>query len=65
YPMDQIPDEKYKLPSFVWLDYIRPRDKDDIFNWIGKHENEKLKKIERTPPASPRDMHIERQKNKK
>ncbi len=65
YPMDQIPDEKYKLPSFVWLDYIRPRDKEDIFNWRSKREGEKLKKIERTPPASPRDMHIERPKNKK
>ena len=23
YPMDQIPADKMKLPSFVWFDYIR------------------------------------------
>ena len=36
YPMDQIPADKYKLPSFVWFDYIRPRNKEDIFEWRGK-----------------------------
>ena len=44
YPMDQIPADKYKLPSFVWFDYIRPRNKEDIFEWRGKMAGEQLQK---------------------
>ena len=62
YPMDQIPADKYRLPSFVWLDYIRPLNKADIFNWRGKKADAVLKKSDRQPTASPRDMHIERKK---
>ena len=36
YPMDQIPAEKYKLPTFAWFDYIRPQNKEDIFEWWAK-----------------------------
>lgn len=43
YPMEQIPSDKLKLPSFVWLDYIRPKSRSDIFNWIGKKEDETIK----------------------
>lgn len=43
YPMEQIPSDKLKLPSFVWLDYIRPKSKNDIFNWISKKEDEVIK----------------------
>lgn len=32
YPMTQIPPDKYKLSEFIWLDDLRPKDKDDIFN---------------------------------
>ena len=31
YPMLQRPPEKMKLDNFVWFDYIRPLDKEDIF----------------------------------
>lgn len=62
YPMDQIPPDKAKLPSFVWLDYIRPRDKNDIFEWRAKKADEILHKNERKPLTSPRDMHIKRKK---
>lgn len=38
YPMTQIPPEKYFLPGFAWYDYMRPVDKDDIFNWRPKKQ---------------------------
>lgn len=62
YPLDQIPADKMKLPSFVWFDYIRPRNKQDIFDWRGKKADQKMQKSDRKPAASPRDMHIERTK---
>lgn len=62
YPLDQIPAEKSKLPSFVWFDYIRPKNKEDIFEWRGKKAGEVLKKSDRKPVVSPRNMHIKRNK---
>jgi lipopolysaccharide export system protein LptA len=62
YPLDQIPQEKYKLPSFVWFGYIRPLNKEDIFEWRGKKAGDELKKSDRKPMVSPRDMHIRRTK---
>ncbi len=47
YPMDQIPPEKLRLPTFVWFDYIRPLNKEDIFNWRGKKAGETLQKSTR------------------
>lgn len=47
YPMSQIPPEKKFLPSYAWFDYIRPVDKDDIFNWRGKKGGTELKKVKR------------------
>ena len=60
YPLDQIPADKYKLPSFVWFDYIRPLNKEDIFHWRGKKAGEVLQKTDRKPVTSPRNMHIKR-----
>lgn len=62
YPMDQIPAEKYRLPAFAWFDYIRPRDKDDIFEWRGKKAGQQLQKSDRKPLTSPRNMNIKRNK---
>ena len=63
YPMDQIPPDKYKLPTFAWFDYVRPRSKMDIFEWRGKKAGQTLQKSNRQMPAtSPRDMHIRRNK---
>lgn len=53
YPMDQIPSDKYRLPNFAWFDYIRPLDKNDIFNWRGKKAGEQLKKTTRKDPPLP------------
>lgn len=60
YPMNQIPPDKFRLPSFAWFDYIRPRDKEDIFEWRGKKAGETLQKSDRKPVTSPRNMHIKR-----
>lgn len=47
YPMDQIPDDKKQLPSFVWFDYIRPTSKDDLFEWKEKRAGQELQKSNR------------------
>lgn len=52
YPMNQIPADKKYLPGFEWFSYVRPRDKDDIFNWRPKRAGTELKKEER--PEAPR-----------
>ena len=47
YPMTQIPAGKDKLDVFAWFDYIRPKDKDDVFNWKAKASGTELKHIKR------------------
>lgn len=47
YPITQIPPSKKLLPAFAWFDYVRPRDKYDIFNWRGKAKGSELKDIGR------------------
>lgn len=47
YPITQVPPGKSKLPSFAWFDYIRPLNKDDIFEWRGKAGGTELKEIKR------------------
>ena len=54
YPMDQIPPEKLRLPTFAWFDYIRPLNKEDIFNWRGKKQGETLQKSTRKPINLPK-----------
>lgn len=43
YPMALIPKDKLYLENFAWFDYIRPKDKTDIFQWRGKKEGTELK----------------------
>lgn len=43
YPISQIPPEKKRLPNFAWFDYIRPLNKDDIFEWRAKAGGTQLK----------------------
>ncbi len=40
YPMTQIPPDKYFLPEYAWYDYVRPLDKQDIYNWRPKKKAE-------------------------
>ena len=36
YPLNQIPEDRKRLHGFMWYDYIRPLNRDDIFNWRAK-----------------------------
>ena len=56
YPMTQIPPERYKLDGFTWFDYIRPINKDDIYEWRGKKDGTQLKN---TPRHAAPLQHIE------
>lgn len=47
YPMLMLPPDKMKLENFAWFDYIRPLNKDDIFEWRGKKAGQGLKKSSR------------------
>lgn len=51
YPMSQIPLGKEKLEAFGWFDYVRPLNKDDLFEWRPKAAGSELKKVQpRTLP---------------
>ncbi|MCH5307552.1 MAG: hypothetical protein J1E37_05675 [Prevotella sp.] len=50
YPINQIPPDRNPLPGFAWFDYVRPLDKDDIFNWRPKKAGTELKEIKRREP---------------
>ena len=47
YPITQIPPDRLRLPAFAWFEYIRPKNKDDIFNWRGKGKENELKQEKR------------------
>ena len=47
YPMGQRPPEKRFLDNFAWFDYVRPRNKEDIFDWRGKSSDMQLKTVRR------------------
>lgn len=47
YPITQVPPDKLHLGAFEWFDYIRPLDKNDIFEWRGKKGGSQLKAIPR------------------
>lgn len=43
YPIGMAPPERTKLENFAWFDYMRPKDKYDIFEWRGKAKGTELK----------------------
>lgn len=43
YPIGMAPPDRTKLTGFAWFDWIRPKNKDDIFEWRSKGEGNKLK----------------------
>ena len=53
YPINQIPPGTDRLENFVWFDYIRPLNKEDIFNWRAKKVSDQLKKNTREPVELP------------
>lgn len=46
YPPIELPNNRRYLSTFAWFDYIRPLDKDDIFEWRGKDSKYILKATE-------------------
>lgn len=42
YPIPMIPSGKLYLSNFAWFDYVRPLDKDDVFNWRSKKKGTEL-----------------------
>lgn len=43
HPLALVPHNERFLESFAWFDYVRPVDKDDIFNWRPKKAGSELK----------------------
>lgn len=43
YPLTMAPEDRTHLTGFAWFEWIRPKDKDDIFEWKSKNEANKLK----------------------
>lgn len=43
YPVGAAPRERTYLSNFAWFDYIRPQDKNDLFEWRGKKSGTELK----------------------
>ena len=52
YPPFNVPPETLYLDNFAWFDYVRPLNKDDIFNWRPKKAGTELKESVRH--AAPR-----------
>ncbi len=67
YPLFLIPPKELYLDNFAWFDYIRPLDKDDIFNWRGKKSGTELKPTVRrsAPKQSLDNVKGEKKKGKK
>lgn len=53
YPLELLPAGKDRLPNFVWLERLRPRNKYDIMVWRGKDEEQKLKTTSRKQVPLP------------
>ena len=47
YPLALVEKSKLYLSQFAWFDYMRPKDKYDIFHWQAKTAGTELKKTER------------------
>ena len=56
HPLALIPPNERFLPNFQWFDYVRPVNKDDIFNWRPKKAGSELKPaIKHAGPKKNRD----------
>lgn len=62
YPIPLIPPDALYLQNFAWFDYIRPRDKYDIFEWRPKEAGTELKESVRHSAPKQKLDDIRRQK---
>jgi len=53
YPMLMIPNKSLYLDNFGWFDYVRPLNKEDVFNWRGKKQGSELVYKIRKPMPLP------------
>lgn len=65
YPLPLIPSDVRFLSNFAWFDYIRPIDKDDIFNWRGKKAGTELKQSVRREAPRQRLKDINKKEKSK
>lgn len=62
YPLPLIPSDKLFLDNFVWLDYLRPKSKEDIFLWRAKKSEHMLRE---SSPEVNMPMPAVQQKNRR
>ena len=62
YPIPLIPPDALYLQNFAWFDYIRPRDKYDLFEWRPKKEGTELKESVRHSAPKQKLSDIRKQK---
>lgn len=66
YPPFLVPPQELYLDNFAWFDYMRPLDKDDIFDWRPKKAGTELKEsIRREAPRQTLENVKEKGKRKK
>ena len=66
YPLTLVPPGELYLENFAWFDYVRPLDKDDIFNWRPKKSGTELKEsVRRTAPRQRLEDVKEKKKENK
>lgn len=62
YPIPLIPQNMLYLQNFEWFDYIRPLNKDDIFEWRPKKAGSELKESVRHAAPKQKLSDIKKQK---
>ena len=62
YPIPLIPQDMLYLQNFEWFDYIRPLNKDDIFEWRPKKAGSELKESVRHAAPKQKLSDIKKQK---
>ena len=62
YPIPLIPSNMYFLQNFAWFDYVRPRDKNDIFVWRPKKAGTELKESVRHSAPKQKLSDIKKQR---
>ena len=62
YPIPLIPPDALYLQNFAWFDYIRPRDRYDIFEWRPKEAGTELKESVRHSAPKQKLDDIRKQK---
>lgn len=56
YPIGMAPPERTILQGFSWFDYVRPRDKYDLYEWRPKKKGSELKaSVRRVAPLQKLD----------